>query len=96
MRNGKINNHKGIKYGDTKSYKIFKFCLFIWVIIFLITLSLDFKIFGIEVDRIWLGLLLFLILMFITYVLIAIALYQIKKHFPDFFDKFPERIKKYR
>jgi len=84
---GKSNN---IQPQDPRLMRIF----IAWLVIFLILIMTKIEIFGIELSRIWGGLLLVAIGLFVLLTVAVIILHQTKLHFPDFFDKLPERIKK--
>ena len=65
-----------------------------WLVIFLILIMTKIKVFGIELSGIWGGLLFVAIGLFVLYAVVVIVLYQTKVHYPDFFDKLPDRLKK--
>ena len=64
-----------------------------WLVIFLILLMTKIEVFGIELARIWGGLLLVAIGLFILFVIVGAFVYQAKIHYPHLFDKLPKRIK---
>lgn len=78
-----------IKPQDPRLMRIF----IVWLLIFLILLMSKIEVFGIELSRLWGGLLLVAIGLFILFAVVGIFLYQTKVHFPDFFNKLPDWIK---
>ena len=65
-----------------------------WLVIFLILLMTKIEVFGIELARIWGGLLFVAIGLFILFVIVGAFVYQAKIHYPHLFDKLPIRIQK--
>ena len=65
-----------------------------WLVIFLILLMTKIEVFGIELSSIWGSLLFVAIGLFVLFAAVGIVLNQARVHYPDFFDKLPERIKK--
>lgn len=66
----------------------------VWLVIFIILLMTKVEVFGIDLASLWGGLLFVAIGLFVLFAIIGVVLYQTKVHYPDFFDKLPERIKK--
>ena len=85
---------KGMPQGNPKFIQRATLYLIVWLVVFLILLMADIKVGGIEIDRLWLALPFLIIAIFIAYIIVGIVLYQTKAHFPNFYEKLPERIKK--
>ena len=87
-----------IVFGDLKRIKpqdpLFMGIFIAWLVILLILLMTKIEVLGIELSRLWGGLLFVAIGLFILFAVLGAFLYQTKVHYPHFFDKLPERIKK--
>ncbi len=79
-----------IKPQDPRLMRIFM----AWLVIFIILLITKVEVFGFELAGLWGGLLFVAIGLFVLFVIVGVILYQTKVHFPNFFDKLPELIKK--
>ena len=85
---------KGMPQGDPEFIKRATLCLIVWLVVFLILLMTDIKVWGIEIDRLWLALPFLILAIVVAYMIVGIVLYQTKAHFPNFFDNLPIWIKK--
>ena len=85
-----IGDPNKIKPQDPRLMRIFM----AWLVIFLILLMTKIEVFGIELASLWGGLSFVAIGLFVLFVIVGVVLYQTKVHYPDFFDKLPEQIKR--
>ena len=85
-----IGDPNKIKPLDPRLMRIFM----AWLVIFLILLMTKIEVFGIELASLWGGLLFVAIGLFVLFVIVGVVLYQTKVHYPDFFDKLTEQIKR--